>query len=371
MEVKCKTLTPIFIGCGDEYSPLDYYIEGKMAKIVDLEKAMMSLKNIDDINYLSELIKSYIYNNRLKVNVKELLKEVGINAEKYVIRKIECEIEEHRNIKVKKFINQNGFPYIPGSSIKGAIRTAYIFDYYDDKKRIYELIDILKRKDIEIWKKGEAVVKNAISKNIQDDFFKHLIVSDSECLNGKFKFIMTKRWNIKKRKLQVPIPLEAFMNNNEFNLRIIIKDEFIKEMFKKTERTYKDMDEKKKFDELKRMCNKLTETVIDFELERENNENLKKFYKDLKNKLNNKEIYLNVGFGGGFLTKTIYLLLWKYDKGNKYLNLMKKIFRNEKNKNLRTSWNKTYKYYDFPKTKTVYVKDDEIISPLGWIKINY
>ncbi|EHP86824.1 type III-A CRISPR-associated RAMP protein Csm5 [Methanotorris formicicus] len=372
MEVKCNTITPIFIGCGEEYTQLDYYIEENKAKIVDLEKAMMDLDDLEKINHLSKLITSYINNNRLESNAKELLKSIGIDVKDYVVREVNCEIESHRSIRVKKFINQRGFPYIPGSSIKGAIRTAYIFDYYDDEKRINELIKILRDKNIKPWEKGDAVVKNAISRNIQSDFFKYLIVSDSGFLDGKFKFIMTKRWNTKKGKFEVPIALEGFMDKNEFDLRIIIKDEFIKEIFKKTERNYKEMDEKEKFDELKRICNKLTETIIDFELNRDNPEILETFYERLKNQLNDG-ICLNVGFGGGFLAKTIYLLLWKYDKDGRkgYLKLMKKIFKNERNRNLRESWNRAYSYYDFPKTKTVYVKNGRIVSPLGWIKINY
>lgn len=117
MEVKCELITPIFIGCGEEYSQLDYFIEDGLAHIIDLEKAVSDLDDLEKVDYISGLIVSNIDNNRLNLTAKDILESVGLNPYDYVIRKIESEIFSNKKTRVKKFINQNNTYYIPGSSI--------------------------------------------------------------------------------------------------------------------------------------------------------------------------------------------------------------------------------------------------------------
>jgi len=223
MEVKCELITPIFIGCGEEYSQLDYFIENGFAHIIDLEKAITDLDDLEKVNEISRLIISNTTNNRLNLNAKDILKSVGLNPYDYVIRKIKCEIKSDSSTRVKKFIAQNNFHYVPGSSIKGAIRTAYLFNYYD--KNLSELLKILDNRSIKLHEKGKELEKNAISKNIPEDFFKYLKISDSLNLEGEFKFIHTRRWNYRKRMPNVPINMEGMVKGT-FSINIKIEDEF-------------------------------------------------------------------------------------------------------------------------------------------------
>ncbi|ACV24785.1 type III-A CRISPR-associated RAMP protein Csm5 [Methanocaldococcus fervens] len=373
MEVKCEILTPLFIGCGDEYTPLDYFIEDGKAKIVNLEKVIANLKDIEKINYISQLIMSNISGNRSEINVKELLESVGLNPEdkNYIIREIECEIKSDSRTRVKKFINQNNMYYIPGSSIKGAIRTAYVFNYYYNG-RIKELLNILANREISFDEKGKVIVENAISKKISEDFFKYLIVSDSISLDGEeFKFINTKRWNFRTKRFGVKVDVEA-MTKGTFNIKIKIDDKFFEEIGKKLKISYKIKDEEEKFEKLKEICNNFSKAVVEFELKRNNPVYVEGFYERLLADINkNDAIYLNLGFGGGFLTKTIYPLLWKYDKGNKNFRMIKSIFLalSGRNKNLKNAWLKANSYLDFPTTKTVYFKNDSAVAPMGWIRM--
>ena len=356
--LKITTLSPLNIGCGDSYTNLDYYIEDNKAKIIDIEKMMDSIGDIDKINQMQNLIKSNMGNNRLTISVKELYEGIGIYPDEYISKEINCKIENDARVQVAKFINQNGNYYIPGSSLKGAIRTAYIFDYYN--KNINKLIGILKDSKIPPFKKGNEVVKIAIG-GIKDDFFKHLLITDSGFISPEnFEFIETKRYNIENKKRNKPNVYgnkeckEVLKRNSNFNVELTIKKDF-----------------PKNFNDIKNMCNNLTGTIIEFET---NNEylpqSLKDFYKNnILNNLNkDNTFYLAVGSGSSFLSKTIYLLLWKHDKGNSkgYLKIMKSLFERERNPNLRKSWKSARHFSEFPRTRVIETNKE---IPIGWIKI--
>jgi CRISPR-associated protein Csm5 len=298
------------------------------------------------------------------------LESVGLNPDDYVIREIDSEIKSDSRTRVKKFINQKNAYYIPGSSIKGVIRTAYVFNYYDNG-RTKELLNILADRKINLDNKGKAVVENAISKNIPEDFFKYLIISDSISLNGEFKFINTKRWNFRTKRFGVKVDVEAMTKGN-FEIKIKIDDRFFEEIGKKLKINYKVGDDEEKFEKLKEICNNFSKAVVEFELNKSNPVHVEGFYEKLLADINkNDAIYLNLGFGGGFLTKTIYPLLWKHDKDNKNFRMIKSIFLalSGRNTKLKNAWYKANKYTDFPTTKTVYVKNNSAIAPMGWIRM--
>ncbi|WP_456374199.1 type III-A CRISPR-associated RAMP protein Csm5 [Methanocaldococcus sp.] len=385
MIVKCKVLSPVFIGCGDEYTPLDYFIENGKVYIVDFNKVLDNINDIKKINEITDYIKQNIHNNRIEVNAKDILSRLKLcpTDDNYVSKSLDCEIKNDSKTRVKKFISQNGVPYIPGSSIKGAIRTAYLFYYYD--KHFTKLLKILnlnnhksdsKKRHVNVNDIEKKLIKYAISNNIQNDFFKYLKISDSLNLNGTFKFINTQRWYIKKRHgnpFGVKEDVEALVDGN-FDIDIKIEDEFINEISKKLKlkTSYNIRNETDKFEILKDICNSFAECIVEFELKRNYPIYIEDFYeKLLKDIKNNNAIYLNLGFGGGFFSKTIYPLLWKHDKENKKFDEIKELFikmagNNEK---LIKAWQSAEEYTDFPTTKTVYVKNESAELPMGWIKI--
>ncbi|WP_423792977.1 type III-A CRISPR-associated RAMP protein Csm5 [Methanocaldococcus indicus] len=381
MILKAELLSPIFIGCGDEYTQLDYYIENNKAKIVDLEKALQDLGDINAINEISELILQNTFGNRVEINAKELLEEFNLNPEDYVVKEIYSEIKSNSRTRVKKFITTNNSYYIPGSSIKGAIRTAYLFKYYDN--HFSELLKIINSREIPIHEKGIAaevkaiegkinIKKGRIQKNIQNDFFKYLKVSDSlELTKKKFRFIQTKRLKGTRTTKGIPINLEAYYEG-KFKFKIKVEDEFIKKVNEMLETNYKDG-----YELLKDICNNFSKTIVEYELNKRYNKEIINFYKDLLDEINNSNsIFLNLGFAGGFISKTLYLLFWKNDKSLSLFNTIKGFYLNlyKNNRNSFNAWRKARNYYEFPSTKTFYVRYIQsrglvAKKPLGWIKI--
>jgi len=132
-----KTLSPIFIWKGEDYSKLDY-----TTKLIDREV----LIEIYDINKLINDLGKYFDKNEVFTILDEIEKELEDNSifdiiaylkrknknipfKKYIIRQYKTGIKDFLQEKrdIKQFINQNFMPYIPGSSIKGAINTALMY----------------------------------------------------------------------------------------------------------------------------------------------------------------------------------------------------------------------------------------------------
>ena len=340
--INITTLSHLHIGCGEFYTNLDYYIENGKAKILDIEKMLESLDDITKINKIVNLIRSRIRHNRMECNIKDICESMNINPERFILRELTCKIKKNRRIQVEKFIqNKNIGYYIPGSSIKGAIRTAYIFDYYDDKEKINELVNILKNKKIFPHQKGKCVVEKAIGK-IENDFFKYLLITDSDSIDpSNFEFIETRRYNLKSKTYGNLECKEALKSGVKLVFNLTIKEEF-----------------PKSFEEIKKICNNFVKHIAEFEIKNTKLPRyLKEFYEDkILGKLNDNEAFLAIGSGSGFLLKSIYILLHKY---NKDLNLIKNLLPKKRNQKIKN-------YFDFPQTRVIDVEEEK---PLGWIKI--
>ena len=140
-----ETLSPIFIWKGEDYSKFDYTVEmnGEISiKICDVNKLINDLPEyIKDENKLFEVLDD-IGREMKEGNYFDIityLRDVGVNIpeDKYLIREYKTRIKDFINKRdIKPFINQfsNGELqyYIPGSSIKGAINTALLYDKLKD-----------------------------------------------------------------------------------------------------------------------------------------------------------------------------------------------------------------------------------------------
>lgn len=133
-KLKCEILSPIHIGTGDEIGPMDYLIkEGKFYKI----KFERYVSNMDDKqreefeglidkgnlieirNYVTENIdteKESVYSTDVNSNIVNLYNSKLSNIDNQLL--------------IGPFIRTEGgsIPFVPGSSIKGAIRTAIVND---------------------------------------------------------------------------------------------------------------------------------------------------------------------------------------------------------------------------------------------------
>ncbi|OQX01898.1 MAG: type III-A CRISPR-associated RAMP protein Csm5 [Desulfobacteraceae bacterium IS3] len=167
MNFKIKVLSPLHIGCGETYSGLNYivdenrlfyfepdklfeffgnkvetyvkWLEEQSNKVSEFQEAVYKAKiqekkevrkKLNDIKRLFHL-KKFCQNNQIDLKSLKQLSAYSLPLKERI----------YDSEDVNKFIVQYYSPYIPGTEIKGAIRTAILYDimknnqeHYDDLK---------------------------------------------------------------------------------------------------------------------------------------------------------------------------------------------------------------------------------------------
>ncbi len=340
-----EIISPIHIGSGNKYSNKEFIVKDKKLIRVEIGKIYNAIENDnakeDFIFFLEEpgmTLKDFIGN------------DIPINSRLYTTNltneKIPSEISEH--------IKTNNIPYIPGSSIKGAIRTTFLY-YMIGENDIDEL-----RRALQYGQNADRILDKIISGNTKDssysDLLKFLQISDSNYID-KLEIICEQTleaayngWNWYKRKnniVQTYIETIPINMKVEGNIIINSSDELLKRL------GLYDKGKNLNFDKIKEIIYTFSKNLISYELEfakKYNIDFLAIFYENIQ-KLNSKNTpVLKIGHGTGFMSTTIGLKL-KNDS-----QLFEKIRMLTKGKSYQ---------YEFPKTRKI---DVEKHVPLGWCK---
>lgn len=148
-KMKLTTLSPVFIGSGgsSDLSCLQYVLTDNELKIVDEAKLMNFLIKTKLLDDFLKFVTTNQYNNigkKIAGNLSNWINEnfrnktLDIYSRSYKLKRI---VKRNLN-EIKAFIkDSDGNPYIPGSSIKGAIRTAIYADLiYSNVDNVEELL---------------------------------------------------------------------------------------------------------------------------------------------------------------------------------------------------------------------------------------
>lgn len=196
-KMKLQVLTPLFIGSGEDYDRCDYIYdkENKRIHIIKqdkwikyLSKSKKSLleKFLEDLEDKGKMLEidSWLESNG------ESLSEVIKNCCSGNIFNIP-EIDDFKLNTVHSFIkNSDGEPYIPGSSIKGAIVSALIGYYVDKKKLKNEKIKIngilvsdsetFKLEDLKLYKKKDKIINDKKDEEQELPIYRECIIPKTE-----------------------------------------------------------------------------------------------------------------------------------------------------------------------------------------------
>lgn len=245
-KMSLTTLSPIFIGSGETLNKSAYFYFGKEVNVIDEKKLVKLLRSRRG---LFEEFMSYASAGNL--NLTKFLENNIPNFKNLDISKYK--LMYHSNAittKGKKGLNgintfiksSNGKPYIPGSSIKGFIRTALIAseirknkdrytDFFNSKRKLKDL-DVLE--DMALSNIFTEVLDKSNFKFSEKDFsdfkdnpnilFKFFMVSDSDEVSldklfvGKQYDFTTKSNSIN----ELPIFMEFIRPLTTFNFTITI-----------------------------------------------------------------------------------------------------------------------------------------------------
>lgn len=367
--VKIETLTSVHIGSGEVLQIGSDFVKGKMGD--DYVLAVVSPEKV--LNLIGEEhLQDWVVAIERKESTGNVVKRFAPNAKvgDFAKRIVLEWSEAHERDTLKEHIhNGQGKPYIPGSSIKGAIRTAMLASLAENVNGAERKIDASANGK----KKANAnkVEKELFGSDPNNDVFRFLQVGDAyfgDCYTVSARMVnvneRTSRgfWDVSKPQL-----IEALCpeDETEFEMKLNI------EGYNKSREECSTIGDlpmiMSSYENLFETINEHTISLLDFEIdywrERSDMDDSDKVecylekIESIKNEAQNcgkgKECVLRIGHGSGwnFITGG-----WARDLDN-FESLVVPVSRPN---------NQNYSEYDFPKTRRV----DDDCELLGFVKLS-
>ena len=329
-KVTLYPLTSIFIGSGAKIETQEYVIKnGYMYKFnisslydnLDKEKKEQFLTILKKTNLLE--IRTWILNN-YKEEYGYIYK---VKVENSIEKKYNAKIKgssnrnENNQLEIEEFISSMNGKYKPGSSLKGAIREAFVFSLLHDYKYETERkLERITRKDI---KDFEGKVLSAINSrekfDISKDPFRALKVDDSE-------IIQSDKFAIEEIKIgNIPSMVELLKGDYDKGIKVIEEDGiklFVKisdYLLGKTDKGIEYSKDNFTIIDIQDAIDTKFDVVVEYEINKFSDEKkaagIVKFYRELENiRVNLKQIdkdkygIIRLGKFTGFNAKSVNIL---------------------------------------------------------------
>ncbi len=313
MKYKVEVLSPVHVGSGYEISPMEYVIDNKFYR-VDMDSLFRDETfNTDDFIENAKFGAFYL---------GKFYREVAKKHKKYVVEMTDSAKHslENKKTEVREYIKTGGRIYIPGSSIKGSIRTAILWHILKENAEMYSLLEEYLEKLIngDIRQPKRKYVANKIEETVfgkdpNHDLLKALMVSDTTTASfdtlsiEDVHILSTKRYGYQWKGFT--ILLEALSVGALFEMDIK-KDSFFTNGAPGQELGF---DDKSQYlDNLKDICNSYARDFIEYELQflrRYDDGNLNeviRFYEELGKGLKIENgLFLHISWGAGWHGMTI------------------------------------------------------------------
>ena len=370
---RITTLTPVSIGDGNTLSAFaDYVLEkGKIHYINQQIRREKMGKNPELIDFYVE---GMIRGKSNTTNTFDL-KNFIFNRLKLTLQQAASHSIEAKNVSGKKEFytvvkNAGQSPYIPGSTLKGAIKTALLYDWLIDAKNDWC--------EIYLENLNNKEERGRLEAQLMTEFDKfELGVSDSSLLDfDMLQAIDIKRLHIKKGSLNIPQTREAVKENIACECEIRNVRKLIAEKAAGT-KVYKNYS----WRELCKIINKFSDNSCNIEweiMERFEKKLDNKYYKHLENFYRTIQkrteslttAYLRLGTGKGFYFNSIALALYDRDGTENKGQFLKFLKTCGYGKVYNTKQRQVEEYDlnpdEFPITRFVEITETK---PLGWIQL--
>lgn len=370
---RITTLTPVSIGDGNTLSAFADYVLEK-GKIYYINQQIIRDKMGKNPELMDFYVEGMIRGKSNTTNTFDL-KNFIFNRLKLTLQQAASHSIEAKNVSGKKEFytvvkNAGQSPYIPGSTLKGAIKTALLYDWLIDAKNDWceNYLENLNNKE----------ERGRLEAQLMAEFDKfELGVSDSSLLEfDTLQAIDIKRLNIKKGTLDIPQTREAVKENIACECEIRNVRKLIAEKADGT-KVYKNYS----WEELCRIINTFSSHSSDAEWTMLSNIgekidddiyfSLEDFYEDVEKKTESSTIaYLRLGTGKGFYFNSVALALYDADMTDGKEKFLKFLKANGYGK-VYNPQNRRVELYDlkpdkFPITRFVEISDTK---PLGWVQL--
>ena len=362
MRYSLKILSPLHIGNGFNISPMEYVIDDKFYRI-NMDSLFRDREfNTEEFIENAKMGSFYLgeFYGDIAKRHKEYVIDISNSAEKSL---------RQRKSEIREFIKTGGNIYIPGSSIKGAIRTALLWYILKENEDLYFKMEEYLQKIIreKTERPNKKYVDNEIEKIVfgrepTHDLLKGLSVSDTNtasCNNlriDEVRILTTRKYGYGWKGFN--IILETLKIGTKFNIEIKKDEFFVRE----------DVSKKLGFDDkviyldnLKDICNDYNKDFIDYELtflKKYNDGNLDEIIKFYENLGEEDGFLLHISWGAGWHGMTVGRLI-----NENLFESLRKMYRLGKRRN------EPRYVKPFPKTRRIIFEDEKPKYPLGWIKL--
>jgi len=338
--MRIETLSPVHVGSGEKYTAVDFTITDGRVIFLDTSRVFQELERRgEDLLRVAEDI------GRGRLRVEDLIGDLN----EFKRREVPFTgVRERREIL--KHIQSAGNLYIPGSTIKGAIRTAILWKAVKDDRRLLEwTVEYLKNQirgnrrpdpkklddglEAKVFRSSELLRKD----DPKNDLLRALRVTDSTFFR-------------KSRVYEV-----RFLNMRGFSVlaECIDGGDFAEVEVGIDEVTLSYLKQKLDFDDVREATREFAEEIVNAEVERGYPERTKN---EFRNVLKARGLILRIGWGIGWYSTTIGTLL---RTRREFEDIRRRLKLGRSPRGNRPSRN-------FPVTRRVTFDG----RPLGWVSIH-
>ena len=375
-----ETITPVHIGSGEVLNQIDgYYADGRWYRI-DLDRVLMHPSA--DINALTSEMsqRGFRWGDHLS---RRNMEPAELSAYSLVCPQSPEEVEIREAIKTA-----DNRPYIPGSTLKGAIRTALLGDmllkndevFKENNQRFINMVDQAPRGNPRTEHPARQIERNVFGKDPNHDLFRALQISDTAPLESDALEIGT-AWTVTLnsddqlvQKVDRGRSYKNFVQQIRaekcltFTLKI---DELLFREAEKKRIGFNDVQEQS-LRSIAEASSSLASDILATELEFfdiYDLDEVAQFYielEDLNNDLANDAFLLQIGWGTGYHANTVAgIFANSFTPHQEMWMKLRKRFRLGESRSRRGQ----YDAREFPKTRRVLYRGRNPIAPLGWVKI--
>lgn len=348
-----ETLSPVHIGNGEKYSSAEFISAGSSIHRMDINEIYTILSEKE-----KELFVTSLENERFRLD--DFIRGKKIPYDQMKLYSVEN--KGNTPFEIKEHIKTGLKGYVPGSSVKGAIKTAVLSAFVGENEidTIYDIFEIRepKRRNHEIQHFIEDIFSSGDKKSSYSDFMRFVEISDFMPINKLAVFEVRslevgekKGWYWYKRNYTV---VKTFCESIKAGEKMEGDIRFTYHENMHHGLGLKGKSEILNLEDIKGFVHTFSSNLINYELsfsKKYGIDFLTEFYENLK-KLNTLDSPLiKIGHGSGFLGTTIGIDIKKDPE----------VFEKVR-KSLR---GRSYGF-EYPKTRLIAFEEN---VPMGWCKI--
>ena len=379
-----QTLCPIHIGSGDVLTPLDYYQKGQTIYVVDQNALLAWISTRPDAEKLASQLTSAI---RVERKCKPFFdKFQNENLSGLIAYQVQCTGSPS---EIRPFIKTLGNRvYLPGSSVKGSLRSGLFRGKIFLDKKLREAIGDIIQSDLQdsdlkhTFTKSDEIQARVFVKRYEEarkrpnfDINRLLNIRDSEAYPASeiLEIVETRVYSVRHGSLgpkNFSIYVEAIRSGRKFNIPVVWQTHLLDENAACL--GFSEKEELMAF--LPEYCRQVSFDLLTQEMEFYDRNQLPELKEWFENKLNllskskSTLFILPFGWGSGYDAKTITDLL-----GEEIFKEVTKKFKNTyglgyPGKNTELEW---LGPKDAPKSRKVVCRPDGRLEPMGWVEMKF